>query len=71
MEMTINGQTFYEMPTMCGTCPFFLAEREDTMGFCTCFNKHKSRWANVPKRCKELVEKGFQIGGDLVIVIKE
>ncbi|MBR3479250.1 MAG: hypothetical protein IKH32_00900 [Prevotella sp.] len=69
--MTINGQTFYEMPTMCGTCPFFLAGREDTMGFCTCFNKHKSRWANVPKRCKELFEKCFQIGGDLVIVIKE
>ena len=69
--MTINGQTFYEMPTMCGTFHFFLAGREDTMGFCTCFSKHKSRWANVPKRCKELFEKGFQIGGDLVIVIKE
>ena len=69
--MTINGQTFYEMPTMCGTCPFFLAGREDTMGFCTCFNKHKSRWANVPKRCKELFDKAFKLGGDLVIVIKE
>ena len=69
--MTINGLTFHEMPTMCGTCPFFLAGREDTMRFCICFEKHKSRWANVPKRCKELFEKGFQIGGDLVIVIKE
>jgi hypothetical protein len=56
---------------MCGTCSFFLAGREDTMGWCTAFSKHKSRWANVPKRCKKLFEKGFQIGGDLVIVIKE
>ena len=69
--MTINGKTFYEMPTMCGTCPFFLAGREDTMGFCTAFSKHKSRWANVPKRCKELFDKAFKLGGDLVIVIKE
>jgi len=69
--MTINGHTFYEMPTICGSCPFFLAGREDTMGWCTAFSKHKSRWANVPKRCKDLFEKAFKIGGDLVIVIKE
>ena len=69
--MTINGKTFYEMPTMCGVCPFFLAGREDTMGWCTAFSKHKSRWANIPKRCSDLFEKGFKIGGDLVIVMKE
>lgn len=69
--MTINGHTFYEMPTMCGTCPFFLAGREDTMGWCTAFSKHKSKWANVPKRCSTLFEKAIKLGGDLVIVIKE
>ena len=70
--MTINGHKFYEMPTMCGTCPFFLAGREDKMGWCTAFAKHKSRYANVPKRCEDLFEKAFQIGrDDLVIVMKE
>lgn len=68
--MTINGKTFHEMPTMCGSCPFFLAGCEDTMGWCTAFDKHKSRWANVPKRCSTLFEKAFKLGGDLVIVIK-
>ena len=36
------------------------------------FDKHKGRYAHVPKRCSELFEKAFQIGrDDLVIVIKE
>lgn len=69
--MTINGHKFYDMPTMCGNCPFHLAGREDTMGWCTAFDKHKSKWANVPKRCNELFEKAYQIGSDdLVIVTK-
>ena len=59
------------MPTMCGTCPFFLAGSFDNTGFCTLFDKHKGRYAHVPKRCSDLFEKCFQIGGDLVIVIKE
>lgn len=68
--MTINGKNFYEMPTMCGNCPFWLAGREDKVGFCTPFYKHKSRWANIPKRCDRLFSKAFEIGGDLVIVSK-
>lgn len=69
--MTINGHTFYEMPYMCGTCPFIVIGQNDNMGWCSCFAKQKSRYANIPKRCRDLFEKGFQIGGDLVIVIKE
>ena len=58
------------MPCMCGNCPFFLAGRNDTMGFCIEFNKHKSKWANIPKRCSKLFTKAFELGGDLVIVNK-
>lgn len=68
--MTINGKTFYEKPIMCGNCSFFLAGRDDTMGYCTAFEKHKSRWANLPKRCVKLFAKAFEMGGDLVIVTK-
>lgn len=67
----INGKTFHEMPCMCGACPFFLSGRNDTMGFCTAFEKHKSRWANLPKRCRDLFTRAFELGrDDLVIVMK-
>lgn len=69
--MTINGRTFYEMPCMCGVCPFFLIGGFETMGCCTLFEKHKSRYSHVPKRCSTLFDKAFKLGGDLVIVIKE
>ena len=60
------------MPIMCGVCPFFLAGREDSKGFCTAFDKHKGRYAHIPKRCSDLFEKAFQIGDDdYVIVIKK
>jgi len=68
--ITINGVAFYEMPCMCGACPFFLAGKDDNRGWCTAFEKHKGRYANLPKRCKDIFEKGFETGGDLVIVMK-
>ena len=69
--MKINGKTFHEMPCMCGVCPFFLSGRNDNRGFCTAFEKQKTRYANLPMRCRDLFTKAFELGGDdLWIVVK-
>ena len=70
MSITINGTVFHEIPCICGTCKFFLAGSNDKRGFRVTFEKQKRVYDNVPSRCKKLFEKGFAIGGDLVIVYK-
>lgn len=67
----INGIVFYEQPLTCGECKAIIIGRNDSKGFCSWFNKRKNRYDNVPKRCANLFEKAFAIGGDLVITIKD
>lgn len=69
--MTINGVKFTEPPAMCGSCPALIIGRNDARGVCSFFDKRKSRWDNTPKRCGELFVKGFALGGDLVITVKD
>jgi len=69
-SITINGLSFNEMPYMCGICPSYIYYN-DKKGFCVLFMKQKMRYNNIPARCRKLFEKAFNIGGDLVIVIKE
>ena len=71
MSITINDIKFNEIPWSCGSCPAFLAGSEDSGGFCIFFDKQKWRYSNIPSRCKKLFNKGFQLGGDLVIVIRD
>lgn len=68
--MTINGLKFTELPAFCGGCPALLIGGRDTRGMCMFFEKRKNRWDTVPNRCKQLFVKGFALGGDLVIVLK-
>ncbi len=74
----INGVTFYEEPTSCGTCPFFSdgstshpMSQGTEKGHCRQFDENHKRWRSVPRRCEKLFKKAFQIGGDLVIVFRE
>jgi hypothetical protein len=55
----------------CGFCKFFIAGRDDKRGFCSLFELQKPKFNNAPKRCNEMFAKGFTIGGDLVLVLKE
>lgn len=71
MSIVINGLKFKEIPPCCGYCPAFHSGRDDNRGFCIFFDKQKCRYNNIPSRCRKLLEKGFKIGGELVIVIKE
>jgi len=70
-SITINGTIFKEVPCSCYACPWWAGGRDDKSGWCVTFQKRKWRYDNVPKRCRELFEKGFKIGGDLVIIIKD
>lgn len=67
-EITINGVKFTEIPCICSVCKFYLGGKNDTAGFCMMFHKQKRKFDNIPSRCKKLFEKGFALGGDLVIV---
>lgn len=71
MKMSINGIIFYGIPYTCGSCPAFIAGTNDKGGFCSLFSLQKWRYNDVPARCKKLFEKGFQIGGNLVITVNE
>jgi len=70
MSVTINGLLFPEIPICCGFCPSWTGGDWDKKGWCVFFEKQKWRYNNIPLRCKTLFEKGFQIGGGLVIVVK-
>jgi hypothetical protein len=71
-SITINERVFNGIPEYCLACPFFASDGRDDviykMGFCILFRKRKSKYINIPKRCKDLFKKGFETGGDLVIV---
>ena len=77
MGITINGVEFNGIPCMCGVCPWYsdggysVIDKTHYRGFCSQFRKRKRRYDNIPSRCRKLFEKGFAIGGDLVIVIKD
>jgi hypothetical protein len=71
MDIKINGLQFEEMPWSCGSCPALNSGGFDKAGFCMFFKKQKRKYENVPKRCKTLFEKGFKMGGELVIIIKD
>lgn len=68
--ITINGCKFYDIPHICGECPAVILGKNDDRGFCSFFEKRKNRFDSVPKRCQELFRKGFEQGGDLVIIQK-
>lgn len=69
----INGLLFYEIPWSCGNCPAMVRSRSDNKGWCTLFALNKSAYASVPKRCMQLFESAFGMGGgmEFVIVAKE
>ena len=69
----INGTTFNEKPYMCGVCKWFNSfnpQQSGGRGFCTMFEKQKTYYCNIPKRCAEIFDKAFAIGGEVVIVAK-
>ncbi|MDR1339386.1 MAG: hypothetical protein LBK58_04965 [Prevotellaceae bacterium] len=69
--IAINDISFNEIPEFCGNCPALLSGRYDKMGYCSLFEKQKSKCVSIPKRCKTIFAKGFETGGnDLVIVSK-
>ena len=76
--VTINGETFYDMPGSCDTCPFFGngsthyfpgSER----GYCRLFDEMHRSWINPPRRCAKLFRKAMRMpeGSRLAIVINE
>ena len=81
--ITINGHNFYEVPTLCGTCPFLITGNTGVpqveycfnRGICLQWNESHHSWANIPRRCKKLFEKTFKLydnsGQELVITSKE
>lgn len=71
MGIIINCIRFHEIPLCCGYCPAFLSGKKDNRGFCIFFDKQKQKYNNISSRCKKLFEKGFQIGDELAIVVKE
>jgi len=70
--ITINGVRFDRKPEYsCYECASFSSGRNDKWGWCYLFEFTKARYSHVPKRCRTLFEKGFRIGGELVIVLNE
>lgn len=76
--VTINGKNFYNVPYMCGGCPFYLgfgratADKDSLSGRCILFDKKKGYYSNIPKRCKTLFDKAltYPDGKELVVVLK-
>jgi hypothetical protein len=73
MKIKINGIEFKEVPTVCQSCPNYLRQTLEE-GLCLWFRKRKRRLDSIPKRCRTLFEKGFELAADgevdLVIVEK-
>lgn len=73
MMITINGEKFYEKPTSCGTCPFYLSGSTSLSpscrGVCRLFAENHKSYINPPKRCQKLFNKAFRYpdGSELVI----
>lgn len=74
-RVTINGKgPFYEIPYMCGVCKCAVNQNTKEQGgksWCTLFDKLKNYYDSPPKRCAEMFEKAFAIGGDVVLVLKD
>ena len=81
--ITINGKTFYEEPTSCGTCPFLYTgntyapvpvSRTTDKGHCLLWDEMHFTWRSVPRRCSKLFSKAFANypeGSNLVIVAND
>lgn len=73
--VTINGfGPFYDKPTICGYCQFYSADEKRRCGgkgFCVLFSVRKNYYDNVPKRCNQMFDAAFRIGGDVVLVEKD
>lgn len=74
--ITINGESFYDMPGSCGSCPFFSNGSThlfpgSEIGYCRMFNENHKTWRNPPRRCQKLFNKAFRMpeGSRLVITI--
>lgn len=78
--ITINGKTFYEEPTSCGTCPFLyipctnapVPVSSSDKGHCLLWDEMHHTWRSVPRSCQKLFKKAFTYteGSELVIVRK-
>lgn len=75
--ITINGITFYEKPTSCGTCPFYHSASThycpSSDGYCMMFRENHKSYIYPPRRCQKLFNKAFRMpeGSDLVIVAND
>ena len=72
--ITINGESFYDMPGSCGSCPFFSdgstrLSPGSEIGYCRLFVENHKTWKNLPRRCQRLFNKAFRMpeGSRLVI----
>lgn len=72
---TINGHgPFYETPLTCGDCKCSINDHMHEAGgksFCLLFDKQKNYYDKPPKRCVQMFEKAFAIGGDVLLVEKK
>ena len=74
MSITINGVEFQELPYCCYSCKFFMDYGNHTeCGYCTLFNKQKTKYGKLSKRCEDLFAKvaTFQDGSEVVLVAKD
>ena len=63
----INGQTLYEEPGICGTCPFLMTGNipsplpgtPSQRGHCILWDETHHTWAATPRRCAKLFRKAF------------
>lgn len=77
--VTINGETLYNNPGSCGTCPFFyngathLQPVGSQKGYCRMFDEMHKSYINPPARCKKLFNKAFSMpeGSTLVITVND
>lgn len=74
MSITINGVEFQEITYCCYSCKFFIDYGNQTeCGYCPLFNKQKTKYGKLSKRCEDLFAKvaTFPDGSEVVIVAKE
>lgn len=74
-RVTINGRgPFYEIPYICGVCKCYLPNnmrQSGGKGWCTMWGVKKNYYNSLPKRCTQMFEGAFRIGGDVVLVEEE
>lgn len=79
--ITINGRSFYEVPTSCGTCPFLFVPGRDAPSFfpsssstnplcnCTLFDEWHRVCTSPPRRCVKLFTAAFKFPEYSTLVI--